>query len=194
LQGSHPDRLLTPLIRHADGFNKADWPTALDRVTDNIRRIQEQHGRDAFALLSGASLTNEKAYLMGKFARLALRTRHIDYNGRLCMVAAARRMAFGIDRGEPVVGYPQAEVVWISECRRVRPSPPAMSGKLANTAQNNRCRSSHHSDRADLRSISSHQARRDIALFNGILHDDRKRLARSQLYQNTFRVRRWPNT
>ena len=100
LQGSHPDRLLTPLIRHADGFRAADWPTALDRVTANIRRIQEQYGRDAFALLSGASLTNEKAYLMGKFARLALRTRHIDYNGRLCMVSAgaANRMAFGIDR------------------------------------------------------------------------------------------------
>src|SRR2546425_4949386 len=76
LQGSHPDRLLTPLIRHANGFSAADWPTALDRVTDSIRRIQDQYGRDAFALLSGASLTNEKAYLIGKFARLALRTRH----------------------------------------------------------------------------------------------------------------------
>ena len=37
---------------------------------------------------------------MGKFARLALGTRHIDYNGRLCMVAAgaANLKAFGIDR------------------------------------------------------------------------------------------------
>ena len=102
LQGSHPDRLLTPLMRHADGFHTAEWPTALDRVTEEIQRIQAAYGRDAFALLSGASLTNEKAYLIGKFARLALRTRHIDYNGRLCMVSAgaANRMAFGIDRGD----------------------------------------------------------------------------------------------
>ena len=37
---------------------------------------------------------------MGKFARLAVGTRHIDYNGRLCMVAAgtANKKAFGIDR------------------------------------------------------------------------------------------------
>src|SRR5581483_6532119 len=35
-----------------------------------------------------------------KFARLALGTRHIDYNGRLCMVAAgaANLKAFGVDR------------------------------------------------------------------------------------------------
>jgi assimilatory nitrate reductase catalytic subunit len=65
-----------------------------------VRRIQAQHGPDAVAILSGASLTNEKAYLMGKFARLAVGTRHIDYNGRLCMVAAGagNLKAFGIDR------------------------------------------------------------------------------------------------
>src|SRR5216117_3578368 len=70
LQGSHPDRLLTPLMRNTNGFCEADWPEALDRVEERIRHIQAQHGRDAFALLSGASLTNEKAYLIGKFARL----------------------------------------------------------------------------------------------------------------------------
>jgi assimilatory nitrate reductase catalytic subunit len=112
LQGSHPDRLLTPLIRTATGFRKADWPEALDLVVENIQRIQGQYGRDAFGVLSGASLTNEKAYLMGKFARLALKTRHIDYNGRLCMVSAgaANRMAFGIDRGGiPWSDIPQAK-------------------------------------------------------------------------------------
>ena len=39
-------------------------------------------------MYGGASLTTEKSYLMGKFARVALGTRHIDYNGRLCMVSA----------------------------------------------------------------------------------------------------------
>ena len=112
LQGSHPDRLLTPLIRTASGFRAADWPEALDLVVKNIERIQGQYGRDALAVLSGASLTNEKAYLLGKFARLALKTRHIDYNGRLCMVSAgsANRLAFGIDRGGmPWSDIPQAK-------------------------------------------------------------------------------------
>jgi assimilatory nitrate reductase catalytic subunit len=101
LQGSHPDRLLAPLVRTDTGFREAGWPEAMDRVERELRRIQGVHGRDAFALLSGASLTNEKAYLMGKLARVALKTRNIDYNGRLCMVSAgaANRMAFGVDRG-----------------------------------------------------------------------------------------------
>ena len=100
LQASHPDRLLSPLIRTSGGFRDASWTEAIDQVVQNIQRIQGIHGKDAFAVLSGASLTNEKAYLMGKFARVALGTRHIDYNGRLCMVSAgaASKMAFGIDR------------------------------------------------------------------------------------------------
>ncbi|MGH7410667.1 MAG: molybdopterin oxidoreductase family protein [Candidatus Methylomirabilis sp.] len=100
LQNNHPDRLLAPLIRTAEGFRDASWDNALERTVGEIRRIQATYGKDAFAILSGASLTNEKAYLMGKFARVALGTANIDYNGRLCMVSAAagNRMAFGIDR------------------------------------------------------------------------------------------------
>jgi assimilatory nitrate reductase catalytic subunit len=41
--------------------------------------------------------------MLGKFARIALRTAKIDYNGRFCMAsaAAAGLRAFGIDRGMP---------------------------------------------------------------------------------------------
>lgn len=37
---------------------------------------------------------------MGKFARLALQTKNIDYNGRLCMVSAGtgNKKAFGVDQ------------------------------------------------------------------------------------------------
>ena len=100
LQNNHRDRLLRPLVRTGRGFAPLPWDEALDQVVERLRRIQREHGPDAVAVLSGASLTNEKAYLMGKFARLALGTRHIDYNGRLCMVAAgaANLKAFGIDR------------------------------------------------------------------------------------------------
>jgi assimilatory nitrate reductase catalytic subunit len=54
-------------------------------------------------VFGGGGLTNEKAYQLGKFARVALRTRHIDYNGRFCMssAAAAGNRAFGLDRGLP---------------------------------------------------------------------------------------------
>ncbi|HME99398.1 MAG TPA: molybdopterin oxidoreductase family protein [Terriglobia bacterium] len=117
LQNEHPDRLLKPLLRTDRGFRESTWDEALNRTVDAIRKIQNQYGRDAFAMLGGASMTNEKAYLIGKFARVALRTANIDYNGRLCMVSAgaANKMAFGIDRAaNPWSDIPLAKAVIIS--------------------------------------------------------------------------------
>jgi assimilatory nitrate reductase catalytic subunit len=81
-----------------------------------LREIQQKHGKDAVAVYGGASLTCEKSYLLGKFARVALGTRHIDYNGRLCMVSAgtAYKMAFGVDRSpNPWSDIPKAQVLFI---------------------------------------------------------------------------------
>src|SRR5207248_3506038 len=91
---------LAPLMRTESGFRAAAWDEALDFTAGRVRALQEKYGRDAVAVYGGASLTTEKAYLLGKFARVALGTRHIDYNGRLCMVSAgtAYKLAFGVDR------------------------------------------------------------------------------------------------
>ncbi|GAA1620837.1 molybdopterin oxidoreductase family protein [Catellatospora bangladeshensis] len=101
-QVNHPDRLTAPLLRRTrtDDLRPVSWEQALDVAAEQIRRIQADHGRDAFGMLGGASLFTEKTYLVGKFARVALRTRHVDYNGRLCMVSAAgaNKLSFGIDR------------------------------------------------------------------------------------------------
>ena len=118
LQDEHPDRLLTPLARdEARGFQPIDWDAALDRTAREIQRIQAAYGNDAFAVLTGASLTNEKAYLMGKFARVAVRTANIDYNGRLCMVSAgaASKKILGIDRSaNPWSDIPKAKVILVA--------------------------------------------------------------------------------
>lgn len=120
LQSAHPDRLLTALQRDekaSGGFSPMNYEAAIRRVADEIERIQKEHGKDAFAMLSGASLTTEKTYLMGKFAHMCLKTSNIDYNGRLCMVSAGggNKKAFGVDRAanswEDIL---KAEVVWIS--------------------------------------------------------------------------------
>lgn len=114
LQNDHPDRLLTPLVRSATGFDVASWEETLTKTVAAIQSIQAKHGKDSFAFLGGASMTNEKAYLNGKFARIALQTANIDYNGRLCMVSAgaANRMAFGVDRAaNPWSDIPLAKVI-----------------------------------------------------------------------------------
>ena len=102
---SHPDRLTTPLIRGAGGrLVPASWEDALARAVRGIRATQAGGGRDAVGVLGSGSLTNEKAYLLGKFARVALRTPSIDYNGRFCMSSRGRgRHARVRDRPRPAV-------------------------------------------------------------------------------------------
>ncbi|MEU4662575.1 molybdopterin oxidoreductase family protein [Micromonospora chalcea] len=107
----HPDRLTTPLLRDRPGgeLRPATWDEALDRIAAGVRDVPQRHGPDAVAVFGGGGLTNEKAYALGRFARVTLRTRHIDYNGRWCMssAAAAGNRAFGIDRGLP---FPLADL------------------------------------------------------------------------------------
>ncbi|MGZ3098994.1 molybdopterin oxidoreductase family protein [Streptomyces sp. H72] len=97
-------RLTSPLVRDAAGtLAPAGWDEALDRIAGNLARTRAEHGADALGVFGGGGLTNEKAYTLGKFARVVLGTSQIDYNGRFCMssAAAAGTKAFGLDRGLP---------------------------------------------------------------------------------------------
>ena len=117
LQGDHPDRLLTSLRRTDSGFVPISYAEALDTTARRLTEIRDKHGPDAIAVYGGASMITEKAYVLGKFARVALGTKNIDYNGRLCMVSAgtAYRLTFGIDRAtNPWTDLASAEVVMIA--------------------------------------------------------------------------------
>ncbi|KYF72308.1 molybdopterin oxidoreductase family protein [Sorangium cellulosum] len=129
LQGSHPDRLLTALQRDPaapSGFRAIPYAEAIESAARAIARLQEQHGPASIGVLGGASLTTEKTYLLGKFARVCLKTPYIDYNGRLCMVSAgaANKKAFGIDRTtNPWSDMVGTEVIWIAGSNVAECSP-----------------------------------------------------------------------
>ncbi|MDP9799891.1 assimilatory nitrate reductase catalytic subunit [Catenuloplanes nepalensis] len=105
----HPERITTPLIRRDGRLQEASWDDALTLIASKIKSIQRRYDENAVAVFGGGGLTNEKSYALGKFARVALRTRNIDYNGRFCMssAAAAGIRSFGIDRGLP---FPLSDV------------------------------------------------------------------------------------
>ncbi len=179
LQGAHPDRLLQAYERHPQspsGFRAMAYEQAIERVASEIQRIQAEHGNDAFGVLTGASLTTEKAYLIGKFARVCLKTSNIDYNGRLCMVsaAAANKKAFGIDRAaNPWSDILRADVVWISGANVAECAP--ITTNYVWQARENGARIIVVDPRitpiartCDL--FLPVKPGRDIALFNGILH------------------------
>ncbi len=130
LRGSR-ERLTTPLVRdRATGeLRTAGWDEALDLVAQRIAVLQAAHGNDAVAVFGGGGLTNEKAYQLGKFARVALGTSQIDYNGRWCMssAASAGNQAFGVDRGLPfpLADVEQADVVVLVGSNLAETMPPA---------------------------------------------------------------------
>ena len=179
LQGSHPDRLLHAYQRDESatgGFKPLEYDAAIARVGGAIQRIQSQHGNHAFAVLSGASLTTEKAYLMGKFAHMCLKTSNIDYNGRLCMVSAGagNKKAFGIDRAaNPWSDILSAEVVWISGAN-VAECAPITTDYVWQARENGAKvivvdpRMTPLARTCDL--FLPIKPGRDVALFNGILH------------------------
>lgn len=179
LQGSHPDRLLHAYQRDPaapGGFRTLPYEEAIQRVAGEIQRIQSAYGPQAFAVLGGASLTTEKAYLMGKFARMCLKTPYIDYNGRLCMVsaAAANKKAFGIDRAaNPWSDIPHAKLIWISGAN-IAECFPILTNAIWQARENGGRiivvdpRITPIARTCDL--FLPVKPGRDIALFNGILH------------------------
>ena len=127
-----PGRLTTPLLRDAKGspLRPATWDDAIDRIGRAFRRIVAESGRDSIGVFGGGGLTNEKAYTLGKFARVALGTANIDYNGRFCMAsaAAANIRAFGLDRGLPfpIADIPDASVIVLVGANPAETMPPIM--------------------------------------------------------------------
>jgi assimilatory nitrate reductase catalytic subunit len=123
-----PGRLTTPLVRTRGELRETTWDHALDLVAGRLAALRAEHGPDAVSVFGGGGLTNEKAYLLGKFARVALGTSRIDYNGRFCMssAAAAGIRAFGLDRGLPfpVTDLAGADVVLLAGANPAETMPP----------------------------------------------------------------------
>ncbi|MDQ1363167.1 MAG: ferredoxin-nitrate reductase, partial [Pseudomonadota bacterium] len=82
-----------------DEFQPVSWDTALDYMASEIRRIQDFHGRDAFAIVSTGQILTEEFYTLGKLARGVIGTNNYDGNTTLCMASAVSgyKRSFGSD-------------------------------------------------------------------------------------------------
>ena len=175
---THPDRLQTPLMRNADGvLVPVTWDEALAHIANSFVAIQQRYGKDAIGLFGSGSLTNEKAYLLGKFARVALGTSQIDYNGRFCMssAAAASITAFGMDRGLPfpVEDIPHAKAILLVGSNIAETMPPLL--QYFEAQRNNGGKLIVVDPRASITTRNAHLHLRltpgsDAALANGLLH------------------------
>jgi anaerobic selenocysteine-containing dehydrogenase len=82
-----------------DPWQPTDWDSALDRLHDEIVRIQRKYGRDAFAIVSTGQMLTEEFYTLGKLTRGLIGTNNYDGNTTLCMSSAVSgyKRSFGSD-------------------------------------------------------------------------------------------------
>jgi NADH-quinone oxidoreductase subunit G len=90
------DRLTVPLVRRNGELVEVGWAEALDLVAERVDLIRDAEGGEAFAVIGGAHGTNEDAYALSKFARVALGTNNVDV--RLDDAPAAHFLAATVDR------------------------------------------------------------------------------------------------
>ncbi len=90
-----PDRLTKPLIKKEGRFVEATWDEAYDLIAERFGSYKP----DEMACLSSARASNEENYLMQKFARVALKTPHIDHCARLCHASTVAGLAASFGSG-----------------------------------------------------------------------------------------------
>jgi assimilatory nitrate reductase catalytic subunit len=94
-------RLTAPLVRPRPGrpLHPTSWDEAIRAVAGGFRRLLDDHGPDAVAVLSTGQLVTEEFYALGKLVRLGFGLRHYDGNTTLCMASAVAgyKRSFGSD-------------------------------------------------------------------------------------------------
>lgn len=90
-----------PLYRekHFEDYQQVTWDSALDKMADEIKRIQSSYGRDSFAIVSTGQIMTEEFYALGKLVRGVIGTNNYDGNTTLCMASAVSgyKRSFGSD-------------------------------------------------------------------------------------------------
>ena len=72
------DRLTAPLVRRDGELVEVGWGEAIEIVANRLDLIKDEDGGQAIAVIGGANGTNEDAYAVSKFARVALGTNNVD--------------------------------------------------------------------------------------------------------------------
>ena len=90
-----PDRLTKPLIKKDGKFVEATWDEAYDLIAQKFKSYKP----DEFAALASARVSNEENYLLMKFARGVMKSRHVDHCARLCHASTVAGLAGAFGSG-----------------------------------------------------------------------------------------------
>ena len=98
---NHPDRIRQPLIKKNGAFEVASWDEALEYTAKKLGNYRD----GSFATLCSAKATNEDGYIQQKFARLIMKSNHIDHCTRLCHSPSVEAMLTSLGSGATSNSY-----------------------------------------------------------------------------------------
>ncbi len=115
---THPDRITRPMIRASieDDWREVSWEEAIEYAAGEIKRIQAEHGKDAFGGVTSSRCTNEETYLVQKLIRAAAGTNNVDTCARVCHspTGYGLKTAFGTSAGtQNFDSVEQADVIMV---------------------------------------------------------------------------------
>ncbi len=115
------DRLTAPLVRRGGELVEATWGEAIEVAANRLDLIAHEDGGAALAVLGGAQGTNEDAYALSKFARVALGTNNVD--SRMGDALASQFLAASVDRAL-IADLDDANtiVVWAPDLKEEHPT------------------------------------------------------------------------
>jgi len=106
----HSERLRRPLVRQDGYLVETTWDNALDRVARRLRAAPPSR----VAMLGGARLTNEDAYVAGRFFRGVLGTNHLDHRIDARPQSASQSVPWGM--AVSIADIDHADVILLVGC------------------------------------------------------------------------------
>ncbi len=95
---NHPERIRKPLLRKDGSLVEVEWSEALAVIAANVNRILLDDGPQAVGGILSARLTNEEAYLIGRFMREVVGTSNLDSSARFNLEPYRGALQGGVGR------------------------------------------------------------------------------------------------
>ena len=114
-------RLTSPLVRRGGELVEVSWTEAIDTAANRLDLIKGEDGGAALAVIGGAQGTNEDAYSISKFARVALGSNNVD--ARLDDALASHFLSASVDRAT-IADIDDADtvVLWAPDLKEEHPT------------------------------------------------------------------------
>jgi len=106
----HGERITEPLVRRDGGLGPASWDEALELVARKLRAAAPT----GVALLGGARMTNEDAYVAARVFRSVIGTPHLDCRLDARLGSPSLELAWGMTT--PIAGIADRDVVLLIGC------------------------------------------------------------------------------